>query len=81
VSEVSDGDAVDAKDAVTALTSPRETESLPTSRVGPLEVRANPVTAPVTGFPDASLPVMESPMRLAAAEVWSVSAICCSVCT
>jgi hypothetical protein len=60
---------------------PSETESFPTSRIGPFEVTENPVTTPETGSPDASLPATVSPMRFAAAEVWSVVATCCSVWT
>jgi hypothetical protein len=53
----------------TDVISPSEIESFPTSRVGPLEVIEKPLTTPVTGRPDASLPETVSPMRFAAADV------------
>jgi hypothetical protein len=49
--------------------SPIEIESFPTSSVGPLDVIEKPLTTPVIGRPDSSLPETVSPMRLAAAEV------------
>jgi hypothetical protein len=65
----------------TDVISPSEIESLPTSSVGPFDVMAKPLTMPVTGRPDASLPETVSPIRFAAAEVWSVVATCSSVWT
>jgi hypothetical protein len=65
----------------TDVISPSETESFPTSSVGPPEVIEKPLTMPVTGRPEALLPETVSPIRLAAAEVWSVVATCSSVCT